>query len=77
MSKQSEARVAQKYVPKCVPSVCSNCLHFTKEVTTHKNFYRETYTVDRNLRCGIGGFAVKKMGTCIQWSAPTAAGEQK
>lgn len=27
----------------------------------------EKHYSDTNLRCGIGGFAVKKMGTCRLW----------
>lgn len=78
MSKQSEARIAQEYVPKYTPSICSNCLHFSSErVFVNKDWTGKDWFKETNMRCGIGGFAVKKMGTCMQWSAATAGGEQK
>jgi hypothetical protein len=69
MSKQSEAKEKQGYVEKFVPTVCSNCAHYTfdrvqtQEGTTWRP---EGWFADKNLRCGIGGFAVKKTGSCAE-----------
>jgi len=69
MSKQSDAKAAQGYIAKAVPQTCGNCKHFQFErvnanaADMGKPMVSE-YWVDANLRCGIGGFAVKKLGTC-------------
>lgn len=61
MSKQSDAKEKQGYVAKAVPRTCSMCARFTKDTETKSSVWvGETYTVDSNLRCSIGGFAVKK-----------------
>ena len=62
MSKQSEAKQAQGYTRTL--KTCANCKHFTCEVTNHKNPLGQSYTIDRNLRCSIGGFKVNKTATC-------------
>ena len=67
MSKQSEAKAKQMYVPKATPQVCMNCASFQFEKIT-KTEYGSTWTEERGLNCAIGGFAVKKMGTCNEWS---------
>jgi hypothetical protein len=76
MSKQSEAKKKQDYVPKAIPQTCGNCGNLEQTP-----YYYSVETNDRieglnpdeskyaltyydNLRCGIGGFAVRKMGTC-------------
>ena len=62
MSKQSIAKTNQGYVEKNT-KICSSCRFFAldliKEVTRFK-----TWTEEKNLRCTLGGFAVKKMATC-------------
>ena len=60
MSKQSEAKKSQGYVPKATPQVCMNCARFAMDKTDNGHGYIE----DKNMRCIIGKFAVKKMGTC-------------
>lgn len=67
MSKQSEAKERQEYTPKFIPSVCSNCAHFRSEFEQH-TYGSATWTKEVNLRCGIGGFAVKKGGSCAEWA---------
>ena len=76
MSKQSEAKEKQNYVPKVVQKTCSNCKHLTQDFFHYDTTYsrvngknpdiskyaRPTYS--DNLRCSIGGFAVKKMASC-------------
>ena len=67
MSKQSKAKEFQMYIDKCIPMVCGNCTSFTSdkvqtcEPTTWKP---EGWWSEKNMRCSIGGFAVKKTGTC-------------
>jgi ribosomal protein S14 len=69
MSKQSEAKARQGYVPKTV-RMCQHCKHFKSD------FIREPYLGrvwirETNLRCGVGGFKVKKTGACDQWEGLT------
>jgi hypothetical protein len=64
MSKQSESKVKQGYRP--IPKTCSNCAHFTSKLTTLGEVYGG-YSKESHLRCSVGGFKVKKMGTCNEW----------
>jgi hypothetical protein len=85
MSKQSEAKAAQKYSPSLVLPTCNNCVNFTadrvlpewmiksNERYSNSEFTLEKHGVQKNLRCGIGGFAVKKMGSCNLFVARSAA----
>ncbi len=77
MSKQSEAKERQQYTPKLIPGVCGNCEHMTCEkrlpdwMADENKARPGRYTVEqhgliKDLRCGIGGFAVKKMGSCSE-----------
>lgn len=59
MSKQSEAKKKQNYNPKPVPRVCMNCEHYISDMIPYGNYIEE-----KNKRCGLGEFAVKKMATC-------------
>lgn len=68
MSKQTQAKEAQGYVPKAVPQVCCNCAHFVSDKVEREGCFGGVYVDEKNLRCGIGGFAVKKMGTCNEWA---------
>lgn len=67
MSKQLEAKKIQGYVEKNT-KICSACQFFAldaiKEVTRFA-----TWTEENNLRCTLGGFAVKKMATCNEFEA--------
>jgi len=67
MSKQQEAKIRQNYVPKAIPQVCSTCTNYTCDSTTHQHAFG-SYTKTSNQRCKIGGFAVKKTGTCDEWA---------
>lgn len=60
MSKISEIKKSQGYQESPVMPHCNNCLHFTsdKEKTKYGSIQ------EKNIRCGKGGFAVKKLGTC-------------
>jgi hypothetical protein len=65
MSKQSEAKERQMYVPKLTPMVCSNCRHFESVVTQEPSQWGgRTWTKETGMRCGLGGFKVMKMGSC-------------
>lgn len=66
MSKQSEAKQRQMYVPKVTPMVCSNCKHFESVVTQDRSYWRGTWTKETGMRCTLGGFKVMKMGICIE-----------
>ena len=67
MSKQSKAKQTQGYMPKAEPRTCVTCMHFQMD-TIERESYGQTWKEDKNLRCAIGGFAVKKMGTCNLWT---------
>ena len=94
MSKQEKAKSQQGYDAKPAPAICSNCKHFSsemkfpawieREVADGKKCWNGTpYTLDMhgkegNLRCLVGGFAVKKTATCTVFSrtaTSTADGE--
>lgn len=66
MSKQSEAKAKQGYVPKAIPQTCVNCGHFKSDFEEIKSTF-STWTKETNIHCGLGGFAVKKMGTCNEF----------
>ena len=65
MSKQSQAKQDQHYRMKA--DACLNCAHFCSdqiEKTYDAWNGKRAWIVEKNLRCGIGGFAVKKSATC-------------
>jgi len=64
MSKQSEAKIKQNYNPKPDPQQCANCKHFKSDTIGTVGWDKKTYYQEKNLRCGIGGFAIKKRGVC-------------
>lgn len=64
VSKQSEAKERQGYVEKVIPMVCSNCQHYQSKVTAREGVFGGVYHDESEKRCGLGGFAVKKMGGC-------------
>lgn len=73
MSKKHEAAIeAQKYTPKFIAGVCGNCAYriATKTLPTWMQkqpgvWDVETYVVESS-RCGVGGFPVKKLGSCCE-----------
>lgn len=68
MSKQSEAKVAQGYTRKAPPKNCAACKHFASTATEETGHYG-TWHKESNLRCELGGFAVKKMAVCDKFEA--------
>lgn len=63
MSKQSEAKASQGYVVKPVHAVCGNCDHYRRTIKAEEGYFG-TYVMEKNRRCGIGGFAVAKTNVC-------------
>ena len=59
MSKQSEAREKQEYDPKPVHAMCSNCKYFSSDFLDIDGYLQE-----KNMRCILGGFAVRKPAVC-------------
>lgn len=76
MSKQSEAKSKQGYVPKAVPQTCMNCDYFKKDKVLVCSLGASNYYEDKNLRCTLGGFTVKKMGTCDEFRGKTDRHEE-
>ena len=68
MSKQSEAKARQGYVPKFTPNVCGNCINFHSIVVEHPSYMGGTWKDEKKVKCKIGQFAVKKQGTCNEWA---------
>ncbi|QEL64739.1 hypothetical protein OTERR_12630 [Oryzomicrobium terrae] len=76
MSKQSEAKKDQGYTAKLLNN-CGNCRQFESETITPAwakgdPDYEKNYAREGNMRCGIGGFAVKKMGSCNEFKKKEA-----
>lgn len=70
MSKQSEAKAAQNWKRK--PDTCASCAHFMCDVIEkHYEAFNgpQTWTEERNLRCGLGGFKTGKSSTCDRFEA--------
>lgn len=66
MSKQSEAKINQGYNEKPIPRTCGNCAKYESELVDLAPPYNQ-YFAEKNKRCGLGGFAVKKTATCMKW----------
>ena len=73
MSKQSDAKAAQGYTKK--PACCGNCMNFKSEITRLPAPYdwRNEQGIEKNLRCGIGGFATGRNGHCTLWARAAQA----
>ena len=88
MSKQSDAKKSQEYriEPLCCASCkhfCSDLVPIKWMVDRNKEYVaagraepydltRPTNLKEGNLRCGIGGFAVKKTACCKLWEEVVA-----
>ena len=73
MSKKHEAAIeAQQYTPKFVAGVCGNCTHMRLDLELpawmqkQPGVWDDKYKLEKNHRCGIGGFPVKKLGSCCE-----------
>jgi hypothetical protein len=69
VSKQSEAKEKQGYRKSA--ACCMNCDSFQRDVVPLSRHPGDTYSIEKNKRCGIGGFAVQSTGHCafFQWKA--------
>lgn len=61
-SKQQIAKEIQNYTKDRIG--CANCKHFEFDTET----FRNGYVLEKNLRCGIGGFKVHKTARCDKWT---------
>lgn len=66
MSKQSTNKEIQGYQASPIVPTCSNCTFFKSKIVRTYYASLNYYDREKNLRCGIGGFAVKKHGTCLK-----------
>lgn len=89
MSKQSKAKDTQGYDPKPQPAICSRCAHYQSEkklpawmeqakADGEKHWHGRAYSIELdgiegNLRCGLGGFAIKKTATCQKFERKDSA----
>jgi hypothetical protein len=76
MSKQSEAKERQGYNPNPTQEICSTCNNFLIGMDwpawmkdgKHDNYLTPEHQRETNLRCGLGGFAVKNTARCNEWA---------
>lgn len=47
---------------------CSTCTNYTSEMVKVTSYWRDTWTKEKNRRCGIGGFVVKKQAYCKSYA---------
>ena len=67
ISKQAESKIKQNYNAKPVPKRCSTCKNYLSDTiqTQPPSQFRENgWWEEKNKRCSIGHFAVKKTATC-------------
>lgn len=75
LSKQAKAKEQQGYDSKPAARTCGKCKYFSAEkelpewmVAANKGrvvrYTIEQHGREKNLRCAVGGFAVKKLATC-------------
>lgn len=62
-SKIQIKKIEQGYTAGPSRAICSNCDHYTSKMVTIEGAW-STWTEEKNKRCGLGGFAVKKTATC-------------
>ena len=75
MIKQSEAKERQGYDPKPLVRCCGTCASILFDMDwpewmkdgKHDNYLVENNKIEKNVRCGIGNFAVKKTAVCNGW----------
>lgn len=65
MSRQSDAKSRQQYEPKPQPPICSRCHYYSSEMVPSE--WNPEYVDERNKRCSLGGFAVKKTASCAEF----------
>lgn len=67
MSKVSEAKARQHYTDKPAQPICANCKHYSSRTETFHSRFSGTYSKEKDKRCTLGNFAVKKTATCMRW----------
>lgn len=75
MSRQSEAKERQGYNAKATQRVCSTCNNFKSDHVEDVGYdgIPNGYMFEKNIRCGLGGFAVKKLALCNEWQPNNTA----
>lgn len=69
MSKQSEAKAAQAaQVYRITPDTCSNCVHY-RSTFVSSSYGASTWVEEKDKRCGLGEFAVRKTAVCARHEA--------
>ena len=64
-SKQAIQKAHQGYVEKHQERACLTCEHFQMDIVdSAPDWLGRTWPMEKNLRCGIGGFKVKKLSVC-------------
>ena len=62
-SKTQHIKDSQGYIKK--PQQCNNCKHYESDIVNiTATAWHAAYKVEKNKRCGIGGFAVQSSGSC-------------
>jgi hypothetical protein len=69
MSKQSEAKERMGYNEKPIPQTCANCRQFVSSKIP--SAWNPAYLQEKNRRCVVGGFVVKKTATCDLFESKT------
>lgn len=64
-SKQKQAKEKQGYIEEPIPTICKNCNHYRSEHVPIP--WNEAFTQEKDMRCGLGGFAVKKTARCNEY----------
>ena len=62
LSPQAQAKFDQGY--STTPSNCGNCTHRTSTLAQPSWTANPAYVQEKNLRCGIGKFAIRQTATC-------------
>lgn len=64
-SKVQKAKEEQGYITKVSERpMCKNCAHKIPVMDTFKDWHGNEATYERGLKCGLGGFVVKKQAVC-------------
>lgn len=66
MIKKSDSKRKQGYNDMPIPRTCGNCAEYESEFVDLSPPYQQ-YMKEKNKRCGLGGFEVKKTATCNEW----------
>ena len=63
MSKIDEKKKEQGFIKKC--PMCSSCINFkSKKESVKRPWSSQIFTVESEIRCGVGGFKIGKSNWC-------------